>query len=164
MPLDLTSADRMTADEVSRWIDTVKERGLASTEAEVAALIGKSDDTLLKMKKRGADRTTALACNAALMGLTPFGREPKGMTRMNRYKVTIPVTLTFEVDAHSHSDIEFVVGKAFDHTQPRDPLEGIKFVLPEINVQNAQIKTCVLDPNADIETEELYAVIKREWR
>lgn len=85
---------------------------------------------------------------------------------MNRYKVAIPVTLTIEVDAHSIGDIQHVVGDAFAYTQGRDPLEGTKFVLPALNVQNAMIMTCVLAKDFDpteIECEELYAVVKREW-
>lgn len=86
---------------------------------------------------------------------------------MNRYKVVIPVTLTIEVDAHSVGDIQHVVADAFAYEQSRDPLEGMKFVLPALNVQNAQIMTCVLAKDFDpteIEAEELYEINPRRWR
>jgi len=154
-----TAADRMLPEEVVRWIEMVKESGLADTDTAIASLIGKSHDTLALMKKRGADRTTALACNAVLIGLPPFGEaNNQGMT-MNRYKVEMPVTLTIEVDAHSPGDIEAILGDAFSPKNANDPLEGIKFVLPAINVQNAKIMTCVLEGTpADLDIEKLYAV------
>lgn len=164
MPNLLDTADKMLPEEVRRWIETVKLSGLASTDVEIAALIGKSVDTLGLMKKRGADRTTALACNAVLSRVPPYKNQ--GMT-MNRYKVAMPVTLTIEVDAHSPGDIEHVIGETFAYKNSNDPLEGIKFVLPAINVQNAMIMTCALAKDFDtseFDIEELYPVVKRQFK
>lgn len=63
----------MTPESVEEWIALVKAKGLAQTDRDVAAILGRSHDTLAAMRRRGADRHTALACAAVLKKLQPFG-------------------------------------------------------------------------------------------
>lgn len=63
----------MSPESVEEWIGLVKQMGLAQTDREVAAILGRSHDTLAAMRRRGADRHTALACAAILRNLQPFG-------------------------------------------------------------------------------------------
>ena len=74
-PSSVTEAGLMSPESVNVWIDTVKAKKLATTDYEVARLLGRSHDTLAAMRKRGADRTTGLACAAVLKKLQPFVAE-----------------------------------------------------------------------------------------
>jgi len=63
----------MTAAEFHQWLADVKSAGLAKTDRDALALIGKKSPTsALAYKERGADTTTALACAAVLAGLGPY--------------------------------------------------------------------------------------------
>lgn len=54
----------------------MREAGLASTDAECGALIGRKPNQVLNYKRAGADRAIALACAAVLAGLPPYGDNP----------------------------------------------------------------------------------------
>jgi hypothetical protein len=62
----------MTPDQFHKWLAEMKSAGLARSDAECGRLLGKSDDTIVRMKKAGADQTTALACRALLHRLEPY--------------------------------------------------------------------------------------------
>jgi hypothetical protein len=115
MPNLLTIVDRMPPEEVQRWIDTVKERGLATSDATAAELIGKSADTIMLMKRRGADRTTALACAAVLRHLAPFGEAVAEAAAKRIYAVSMPVTITVEVEATSQNDAKAAAQSLFEN-------------------------------------------------
>ena len=63
----------MTPGAFVAWLAEMKSAGLARSDAECARLLGKSDDTVVSYKKKGADRTVALACRALLHRLEPYG-------------------------------------------------------------------------------------------
>ena len=71
----------MTPKDVNDWLDRMimKWRGKAKTEGDCARLLGVSLDTMPRMKQRGSDRKTALACAALMAGLDPHKAETKGM-------------------------------------------------------------------------------------
>jgi hypothetical protein len=63
----------MTHTDFTNWLAEMKAAGLARSDAECARMLGKSDDTVVSYKKKGADRTVALACRALLHRLEPYG-------------------------------------------------------------------------------------------
>lgn len=63
----------MTPDDFRAWLAEMKSAGLARSDAECARLLGKTDDTVVSYKRKGADRTVALACRALLHRLEPYG-------------------------------------------------------------------------------------------
>jgi len=63
----------MTADQFKAWLAEMKSAGLARSDAECARLLGRSDETMLKYKREGTDRTVALACRALLHRMKPYG-------------------------------------------------------------------------------------------
>jgi hypothetical protein len=63
----------MTPAQFTNWLAEMKSAGLARSDAECARLLGKSDDTVVSYKKKGTDRTVALACRALLHRLEPYG-------------------------------------------------------------------------------------------
>ncbi|OJY06698.1 MAG: hypothetical protein BGP07_16805 [Rhizobiales bacterium 63-22] len=63
----------MTAEQFCQWLGTMKEAGRAATDVECGATIGKTKISVLNYKARGTDKTVALACQAALHGLPPYG-------------------------------------------------------------------------------------------
>ena len=62
----------MTAAQFTKWLAEMKSAGLARSDAECARMLGKSDDTIVSYKRKGADRTVALACRALLHRLEPY--------------------------------------------------------------------------------------------
>jgi TolB-like protein len=62
----------MTADEFNRWLTEMKSAGLARSYAKCAELLGISANSVVTMKKKGADVRTALACRALLHRLEPY--------------------------------------------------------------------------------------------
>lgn len=62
----------MPPEAFTRWLADMKSAGLARSDAECARLLGISANGLLKMKKQGTDRRTALACRALLHRLEPY--------------------------------------------------------------------------------------------
>lgn len=62
----------MTAQEFQQWLDEMKDARLASSDAECARLLMVRPNTVVEMKKSGADGRTALACRALLHRMTPY--------------------------------------------------------------------------------------------
>lgn len=63
----------MTPERFTTWLADMKSAGLARSDAECARLLGLSANIIVKMKQRGCDRRTALACRALLHRLEPYG-------------------------------------------------------------------------------------------
>lgn len=63
----------MTADQFNDWLDEMKLAGLARSDAACARLLGVSANTVVALKREGADQRTALACTALLHRMKPFG-------------------------------------------------------------------------------------------
>lgn len=62
----------MTPETFTRWLADMKTSGLARSDAECARLLGVSANSVVDMKKRGADLRTALACRALLHRMEPY--------------------------------------------------------------------------------------------
>lgn len=62
----------MTAEAFNRWLADMKSAGLARSDAECARLLGVSANSVVAMKKQGADLRTALACRALLHRMEPY--------------------------------------------------------------------------------------------
>jgi hypothetical protein len=54
------------------WLSDMKSAGLARSDAAAARLLGVSANTVVSLKKDGADLRTALACRALLHRLEPY--------------------------------------------------------------------------------------------
>ena len=63
----------MGAQSFVGWLADMKAAGLARSDAQCARLLGISSNSVVDMKKRGADLRTALACRALLHRLEPYG-------------------------------------------------------------------------------------------
>lgn len=63
----------MTAETFNNWLAEMKSAGLARSDAECARLLGISANSVVSMKKNGADLRTALACRALLHRMEPYG-------------------------------------------------------------------------------------------
>lgn len=63
----------MTPEQFIEWLAEMKSAGLARSDAECARLLGKTDDTIISYKRKGCDRTVALACKALLHRFEPYG-------------------------------------------------------------------------------------------
>jgi hypothetical protein len=63
----------MTPTAFTKWLADMKSAGLARSDAAAARLLGISANAVVEMKKRGADRRTALACRALLHRLEAYG-------------------------------------------------------------------------------------------
>jgi hypothetical protein len=62
----------MTAPQFTAWLADMKSAGLARSDAECGRLLGLSAHAIVKMKARGCDLRTALACRALLHRLEPY--------------------------------------------------------------------------------------------
>lgn len=62
----------MTSLSFIAWLADMKTAGLARSDAECARLLGISANSVVAMKKTGADRRTALACRALLHRMEPY--------------------------------------------------------------------------------------------
>lgn len=62
----------MTPADVAAWIADMKEKRIATTDAECARLLGMHPNSIASMKQRGADRRTALACRALAHLMEPY--------------------------------------------------------------------------------------------
>lgn len=62
----------MTPASFTSWLDDMKGAGLARSDAECARLLGVSANTVVSLKREGADTRTALACRALLHRLEPY--------------------------------------------------------------------------------------------
>lgn len=64
----------MTAERFCEWLAAMKVAGLARSDAECARMLGVTPTWLGKIKQRGTnDRKTALACQALINRLVPWG-------------------------------------------------------------------------------------------
>jgi len=62
----------LTAEIFNNWLAEMKSAGLARSDAKCAELLGLSANSVVAMKKNGADQRTALACRALLHRLEPY--------------------------------------------------------------------------------------------
>jgi len=62
----------MTPAAFTSWLASMKETGLARSDAACARLLGVSANSVVAMKVKGADLRTALACRALLHRLEPY--------------------------------------------------------------------------------------------
>lgn len=63
----------MTSDAFTAWLAEMKSAGLAKSDAECARLLNLTPHAIVKMKRRGCDTRTALACSALLHRLRAYG-------------------------------------------------------------------------------------------
>lgn len=61
----------MTPAAFVQWLAAMKAAGLARSDAHCGRLLGVSPNSIVTIKKTGADRRTALACAALLAGIEP---------------------------------------------------------------------------------------------
>ncbi len=54
------------------WLDEMKRRGLAQSDAGCGRLLGRGPDSVCHYKEAGTDLTVALACAALQHGLNPL--------------------------------------------------------------------------------------------
>ncbi len=64
----------MTAESFIQWLAEMRSNGLARSDAECGRLLGISANSVVAIKKQGADVRTALACRALLHRLDPWGK------------------------------------------------------------------------------------------
>lgn len=62
----------MTPSSFIAWLAEMKAAGLAASDASAARKLGVSANTVVTLKKQGADTRTALACRALLHRLEPY--------------------------------------------------------------------------------------------
>lgn len=62
----------MTPEAFTNWLAAMKAAGLARSDAECARLLGIAANSVVLMKRKGADRRTALACRALLHRMEPW--------------------------------------------------------------------------------------------
>jgi hypothetical protein len=62
----------VTAEQFTKWLAEMKSAGLARSDAKCAEALGISANSVVTMKKNGADLRTALACRALLHRLSPY--------------------------------------------------------------------------------------------
>lgn len=62
----------MTPAAFTAWLASMKDAGLARSDAAAAKLLGVSANTVVTMKRNGADLRTALACRALFHRLEPW--------------------------------------------------------------------------------------------
>lgn len=63
----------MTPAAFCLWLAEMKAAGLARSDVACARLLGIAANSVVLMKRNGADRRTALACRALLHRLEPYG-------------------------------------------------------------------------------------------
>lgn len=62
----------MTPKTFNAWLAAMKAEGKAATDADCAVALDVSRNTIVTLKRNGADRRTALACAALLAGLEAY--------------------------------------------------------------------------------------------
>lgn len=62
----------MTAAAFTEWLAAMKAAGLARSDAAAAHMLGISPNSVVKLKRNGADTRTALACRALMHRLEPW--------------------------------------------------------------------------------------------
>jgi hypothetical protein len=75
---------------------------------------------------------------------------------LTRYKVTVPATLVFEVDAPSRDAAQGAIYTAFKFERGEDPLAGTRFYFDSTERQcaNPKLMTTVINERLAMETEE----------
>lgn len=72
--IEQKDAEWMSPEAFQKWqAEMAKPPFYARTDAECARLLGISANSVVAMKKNGADRRTALACRALLHRMEPYG-------------------------------------------------------------------------------------------
>ena len=66
------NVDKMTPFAFRTWLSAMKAEGLASSDAAAARLLQVTPNTVVAMKKYGADFRTAMACRALFHRLEPW--------------------------------------------------------------------------------------------
>ena len=67
----------MTPAAFTQWLADMKAAGIAPHDKHCAAALGITPNGLLRMKRQGATRQTALACAGLLAGLGAYGEGEK---------------------------------------------------------------------------------------
>jgi len=62
----------MTPTAFLNWLAAMKTAGLARSDKDCAMLLGVTPTGLLRMKKKGTARQTALACRALYHNMAPW--------------------------------------------------------------------------------------------
>jgi hypothetical protein len=62
----------MTPAAFVEWLAAMKAAGLIRSDADASRLLGISANSVVKMKRNGADLRTALACRALFHRLEPW--------------------------------------------------------------------------------------------
>jgi hypothetical protein len=62
----------MTPAAFTQWLADMKSAGLAKSDADCARLMERHVNAIVKMKRNGTDKVTALACRALLHRLEPY--------------------------------------------------------------------------------------------
>lgn len=62
----------MTPASFNCWLADMKLAGLTKSDAAAARLLDMSPNAIVKIKRNGTDRRTALACSALLHKLDPY--------------------------------------------------------------------------------------------
>jgi hypothetical protein len=62
----------MTSAAFVDWLAAMKAAGLARSDAAAGRLLGVSANTIVAMKRDGADQRTALACRALFHRMEPW--------------------------------------------------------------------------------------------
>jgi hypothetical protein len=62
----------MTPAAFVEWLAAMKAAGLIRSDADAGRLLGISANSVVKMKRNGADLRTALACRALFHRLEPW--------------------------------------------------------------------------------------------
>jgi uncharacterized protein (DUF4415 family) len=62
----------MTPQQFASWLDDMRELGIAEYDYDCGRLLGLSANSIAKIKKKGTDKRTALACAALLNRLQPY--------------------------------------------------------------------------------------------
>lgn len=65
----------MTSEQFCNWLADMQSAGLCTSDAHAGRMLGVGPHTIVNLKKRGADRRTALACRALLHRMTPYGEK-----------------------------------------------------------------------------------------
>jgi hypothetical protein len=66
----------MTSEAFNQWLADMKAAEIAPNDKECAALLGVTQNSILNLKRKGADIRTALACRALLHRLPPYDGTP----------------------------------------------------------------------------------------
>lgn len=62
----------MSPEAFARWLDEMKAKGLARSDAECARLLGITPRQIINIKANGASLQTSLACAALLRKVKPY--------------------------------------------------------------------------------------------